>query len=132
MKRVIFCWLCGLIAALSAEELEIYAYHLGKGLSPQELRSEFLTEDNNWEAILNNEPPTQSLIPKLPGAPFKSRFFKKGDALFDLKWWAQEEVAQGSKIQAAYNQTSGKIVIIGSEEDHVLSLIHISEPTRPY
>jgi hypothetical protein len=125
-----FVWLCFSVLPLVGEELEIVAYHVGKGMSPQELSfryyfderrddpfgpeglNDFRKEDEEGKRRLFND----DEIAPLKKAPFESRFFGEGDQIYDVSKHVNfGKGVMTSESQVILNETSGKIVVKAPE-----------------
>ncbi len=111
MKLLLFLFM---MMPLLGEKMEIVAYHVGKGMSAEDLRDQLY-----WA----NEDPFgagESLkgeIKPLTAPLFKSRFLGLEDTLFDFSALFADvsDRKKGDSLNAVFNQTRGKLVFQGSE-----------------
>jgi hypothetical protein len=128
------------------EELEIVSYHVGKGMSPQELSMRFyfegsdddpfdtggsfdsreVDEEGKWRLIFDEE-----IVP-LDGLPFKSRFFGEGNQIFDVSKHVNFGVGVLTpESQVILNETTGKIVVKAPEMTLMLLTDFFRQVDRP-
>ena len=132
---------------LFGEKMEIVAYHVGKGTTVIEVSRNYYFQEESEDGFLmagkrylpREEAAKRKLalpqadeIVALERAPFESRFFGKGDQLYDVtKYVNFGKGVLSPDSQLIFNETSGKLVVKGPELTLMLLTDFFKRVDRP-